>query len=206
MDWDEVRSAWKDQRGVEAATPRLGPPGGERALWRIIRRRDLGETLVGLVLLPVFGVWALTAGAKDRWVEAAFAGLLVVSISYIIVRLSRARKQIPTPDPGASVREFLQAELAAVQTQSRLLRNVGLWYLAPLGVGVIGLVASSRGFDGFSLLYALFVIALYVGIAWLNRTALALKVDPVRTEIELQLAELEAHAQLGMGPDTGEQA
>jgi Flp pilus assembly protein TadB len=189
MDWNELRSDWQARRDDAPVGLELRPDAREQ-LWRRVRFRDGVETLVALLMLPVFGFAAVRLAQAGWWPAALFAAGLCVAILYIPIRLWRARQRIPVPDPGAPVLEFLRAEREALAVQADMLRSVARWYSGPICVGVIGFFVSLNGFTLPSLLYTLFVIGLFAWIEWANRAAVRMRFEPELDAIDRQISSL----------------
>lgn len=187
MEWNALRDQWRQSQADEAPELRRQSEG----LWRRVRRRDGLETLVAALLVPVFGFAAWRALDAARWLEFGFAAFLVAVIVAIPLQLWRARRRIPAADPGRPVHECLEQARAAAASQAGMLRSVAWWYSCPIAVGVIGFVGASRGFDRFWLAYAAIVVALTLGINWLNARAADRVFDAAAQDIERQLRELE---------------
>ena len=184
MTLDDLQRAW-DRRGAPAAVADAPPElaavrarAGE--LDAVVRRRDRRETLVALALLPVFSYFALQAdGLVVR------LGSLILALSCLIIPLRLRAARHKPPDPGLPLATFLRLELELVLQQRRLLLTVPLWYLGPLGVGVILFFAGSGASRGLTVLYAAVVIVFFGWLYRLNRTAVAEELEPRERELRL---------------------
>ena len=190
MDWNELRNDWQARSDRTAVDLDLRPAARER-LWERVRIRDGLETLVALLMLPVFGAGAVILAWAGLWLPALFAATLVVAIAYVPWRLWRARRQIPVPDPGGSVLDFLRAERAALVGQAEMLRSVARWYSGPICIAAAGFFVSLAGPTLDSLLYVLFVAALFVSIEWANRTAVHKRFEPAIEAVDQQISQLQ---------------
>jgi hypothetical protein len=196
MSLDHLRETWRREA--------LSPPGRrpaeelaavtERAaeLDRAVRRRDRIETVVALVLLPIF---AWVAVATPHPVSAVGAAIVALACALIPVRLRLARRR--RPDPGLPLAQSLRAELDRIRAQERLLGSVAWWYLAPLGAGVILFMAGAPVAPLFKVGYAALVVAFFGWLLHLNLRAVRRDLQPVARDLESWLAGLDE-------PDTAE--
>ncbi len=188
MEWNELQAQWQSR---DADARSLTRPQASARLWRRIRSRDLIETAAAVLLAPCFGIAAYALFAAGFRVSAAFSLFLVAAIVYVPLRLRRARRMIPEPDPNRPVREFLAAERAALLGQAEMLRSVARWYCGPIGIGVIGFFAGIAGATMLSLGYGLLVVALCAGIEYANRHAAERGIRPAIDRIDDQIRQLE---------------
>lgn len=153
---------------------------------RTIRWRDARElvaaALVVAVLLPTL--------IRGGWLARAGVGLIIAGCGLIFVMLISARR-LAAPRPDWPLAQVVRAEEARVAAQVRLLETVLWWYIAPLATGAMLIVAGDAGLSWFTAGYALFVVALSVGIYWLNRVALRRDLWPRRAELQGLLQQLE---------------
>lgn len=189
MNWNDIQAQWKrtadPSASIEAAE--LVPA---RPIWRIIRRRDGLESVVGVLLALFFAGISVLLFQATLPLPALFALWLTLVCIYIPLRLRRARQMIPTPDPGQPVIEFLRAERAALVGQAQMLSSVWLWYWGPIAVGTIGFYVSVTGWNTRSLAYVAFVIAVCAGVEYLNRKAVRHSIAPAIAAVDQQIADL----------------
>jgi len=137
MRLDHIRDAWLSEgEGSEpdpgAALVALGAARARAAeLEANVRRRDWRETVVALVMAPVFLLLAFSATSA---LATAGALIVVAACLYIPLRLRTARRSIESA--GLPVADALRLELEQVEAQQRLLGSTILWYFGPLGLGV----------------------------------------------------------------------
>jgi hypothetical protein len=134
-------------------------------------------------MFPLFVWWAVTAVHP---VSALGAAIVAGACVFIPIRLRMARRR--GPDRSQPLTRALEAELARIRAQSWLLGSVALWYLAPLGVGVILYTAGLPVPPPIKISYAAAVVALYGWIFHLNRRAVQHDLGPVERELERWLA------------------
>ena len=191
---DNLKRAW---RQIPPATPPRDPRQAlasvrERArqLDATVRRRDRVETLTALALLPVFAYFALQAEAPLVRLGAAVVAAACILIP---VRLRGARHA--APDAGLPVAAFLRRELEVVESQRRLLLTVPVWYLGPLGVGVILFFAGAVASIWWTLLYTTIVIATFGWLYRLNRRAVTSELDPRADELRTWISSVDQDRQ-----------
>lgn len=191
MDWHSIRQQW--QQG-------MAPPAFEVALAEVCKResemhaqvwrRDLLETLCAALVAPFFAFIAVRYGLKAQWLTAAWAGLIAVWAAWVPLRLWRTRRLRPRPDPTRSLREYLQAERAALLEQAHMLEAIWLWYLAPCAIGVLGLTFSTGPITTGKCIYAAIVIAFCGLIGWVNRYAARTQFRSQADLIQVRLTQL----------------
>jgi hypothetical protein len=152
---------------------------------RTIRWRDARELLAAALVVAVLAptLWS------GPWLARAGAMLIVAGCGLIFWMLLRARG--PALRRDLPLAQVLRAEEARVGAQVRLLETVLWWYIAPLAIGALLVVAGDAGASWFTAGYALLVVAMSAGIYWLNRWALRRDLWPRRAELQRLLGELE---------------
>lgn len=201
MNWDTIQNQW--QTGA-------GTPGSEdarqvvqnarrrnRDLHRKVKRRDLIETTVALLMVPVFGVFAWLAFGKGEWLTAFASAFLIGWCLYVPWRLHKTRKLIPDPETSNDMLGYLKTERRATQGQYDLLRGVLRWYLGPAGFGVLLFYFSARGFSLDTGIYTLVVVGVYGLIYVANQRAAIRRFAPAIEQIDRQIEELSRDAVQG---------
>jgi hypothetical protein len=189
MDWNQLRDAWQQQAEPQGAGEMR--PKRLHRLWVRVGRRDLLETAVAVIRLPIFGLAAWWLARDGLWVAAGFALFLIFAIAAVPLRLRHARRRIPRPDPQMSVLQFLRKEREALIVQGRMLTAVARWYWGPLGVGVSGLFVSIRGADWVSVAYVGLVALMCAGVEYANRAAVRKQIRPALAALDEQIEQLE---------------
>lgn len=195
MKWESLQTSWQSANGTvdEAKWKQWVQDARDRDhhLHRTVRRRDILETSVALLLVPVFGFFGWFSLGKGMWVAALASALLVVCCLYIPWRLRRTRKLQPDPEMSTDMLVYLRAERDATQAQYNLSKGILSWYLGPIGVAVILLYYGVQGWSLNTLFYALLVVGLFGVIYLLNQKAAARKIAPRIEQIDGQIRELE---------------
>lgn len=194
MKWESLQASWQSASGTveEAKWKQLmqDAKDRERKLHRTVRRRDILETSIALLLTPVFGFFAWSLLVKGMWVAALASAALVVCCLYIPWRLRQARKLQPDPEMSTDMLAYLRAERDATEAQVHLSKGILSWYLGPIGVAVILLYFGIQGWSLTTLYYTLFVFGLFGVIYLLNQKAAARKIEPRIEQIDEQIREL----------------
>lgn len=186
MNFDELETVWRggdDGRSAEEAQAIESARARAEQIDRAVRRRDWLETLIALAMAPLFGWMALNSAS---WTSTLGAWIVTAACLLIPVRLRLARRA--TPDRGLPVARAVEAELAAIRAQQRLLGSVAWWYLTPLGAGVILFFSGAPVSTWTKVAYAAAVVGIYVWMLRLNLHAVRAKLDPVARELEHWLA------------------
>ncbi len=138
--FDELQTLWRE--GADAPPP---APEDVRALRseaaafdRAIRWRDWRETAAAAVVAVAFGSMYPEAPPLARLGVV----LSIVGAVFAIGWMVRAQRRQPRPAPDLPAAEALRVALARVEIQIHLLRSVVWWYLLPLAIGPMVLVAS----------------------------------------------------------------
>ncbi|MCW5549657.1 MAG: hypothetical protein KIT44_11905 [Opitutaceae bacterium] len=193
MKWHELENLWQTQPAAPAAASwdEAAFETQRRRFARGLARRDWLETAAGLFVAAMFSLPPLLAGAAawPAWIAVA----LVLGVTAVFVR-ERRRARRAAPAPEAPLRLRLEAEIAELEHQRRLLRNVAWWYLLPLLLAIALLVWAVHlavpGQLTTAMIWRLVWFgAIMAGVAavtlWLNHQA-------VRRTIEPRLRELQA--------------
>lgn len=164
-----------------------------RALWL----RDLIEIVASLFVAGAFGATAreLPRGAWLAWMATAV--VLGVGAIFVWERFRVRRMRVAASAPLLTK---LEADIAELRHQRRLLMNVATWYLAPLAAATL-LFAAAIGLQiaatpaarevvrhwwviAAGLLYVAFCVGLFLAIWRMNRTAVRKQIDPRLAELE----------------------
>jgi hypothetical protein len=195
MNWNDLRSAWKNQpapRPPDLDLSRLGESleAKRRGLARRLFVRDCVEVAAGLLVATCFGSSLWQHGISHWPIAIATAIVLAVTVFFIRERIRAHRSRVGA---NAPLLTKLDADIAELDHQRQLLLSVGRWYVAPLMVAVM-IVFGTFVYRGAARLHELRVQAFIGGyvafcalLAWLI-TAMNRRV--ARKRIEPRLAEL----------------
>jgi len=203
MNWSDYEAVWKRQplpTGVNADIVEIKSTfeTKRRKLHATLLVRDYSEAGAGLVVATVFG-WQWWVLGAAGW-PISIALLLVLFVSGVFVR-ERWRVRRCRLGGGASLVEKVSADLSELRHQRHLLLNVGVWYLAPLGIAVVivlGSISHSRpAWDPvrsplFLGGYGLFCLSLFFFVWIMNRRAVRKQLEPRIAELEKLLRELQS--------------
>ena len=192
-DLDDFKDAW--QAADESAEPALADEDLLRlvqeqaeAFDEKIRRRDRREGIAAVLVFLFFSLMLL----DPSWVVRAGALIVMGSSAYIYWTLRRARAGYSSPNVDRPVAAAVRAEREKVDEQIRLLETVFWWYLAPLGVGLLLVVAGDAGLSWFTLGYGGFVVALGGGIYYLNQREVHNTLRPRRRQLTRLLRRVQS--------------
>lgn len=200
MKPDEMKQAWQS----EASHARLAiDPDlllaevrrNERTFAAMIFCRDLREVGVSLLLIPVWIYLGLRQQSPWTWWLAIPALLWIAGFMLV----DRHRHSL-RPAPQEPLRQQVEASLAQVEHQIRLLRNVLWWYILPFVLPVLAFFAQVtwREFGGgwLPMLLAAIPFAITIGVFafvyWLNQHAVRTTLEPRRRELQALADELNA--------------
>ncbi len=143
-----------------------------------LKLRDIREMIACVFVLLVFlPVVFSDVPLMTRWGAFIYSGAVV----FIAVSIHRGRR-CHRVLPEFSVHEFIEAEIAHVNYQIQLRRNVSSWYLAPGAIGFLmfvwGLVPTTFAV-AVSACYFLFDRAIY----WLNQNVIQHELLPQKDEL-----------------------
>ena len=199
MNWSDYEAIWKRQEMpvgacADPATLKETFEAKRRKLAATLFGRDLMEAAAGVVVAGAFAFMWWKQGKAGWPISLAIACILWVTGFFIKERIRTHRNQLGSDAPLLAK---LEAEIAELRHQRRLLFNVGTWYLAPCLAAILivlatillnapaGVLAGHRSlivgfFGGYIAL-----VGLFFWFVWsLNRRA-------VRKQIEPRLEELE---------------
>lgn len=188
MNEQDLKQLWKSQPAETAAFSTNELRARAQAFQRRIARRNLLEYAAGAVAIAgyCFHFWL-----HPSLLVRTGCVLVILGVGVVLHQLHR-RAGSRTPPPqnlGMSSLAFHRAELVR---QRNALRDAWLWYIAPLVPGMAVLMwdvqTPQAGWRG--LVTQLSVVAVAVGVVWLNR----------RAAKKLQV-EIDALARQAAGPD-----
>lgn len=199
MNWTDLEVIWKRQplplgAEADAAELRRTFDAQSRKLSATFAVRNVSEAAAGLFVAAVFGYVGLRMG-RSGW-PLALAVALVLGVTGVFVReLWRARRRKLGAE--APLLAKLEADIAELRHQRRLLLTVRTWYLAPLALAmvIVGVTVIGSKPEAVRLLREPFILTalagyvlLCVGLFWVvwvvNRRAVRQRLDPRLAELE----------------------
>jgi hypothetical protein len=185
--WRKQEAPHEPVRDIEKLTAKFETQRRRQA--RALFRRDVIEASAGVFVAILFGHKGWQMGGKG-WPIAITVAIALVLAGFFVRERFRARKQRLGPD--APILEKLQADIAELRHQKRLLLNIAYWYLAPIflsmaifGVTLAKYAPTPKSRDPvFLTVYWTFVALLNWGIWAINRRAVRKKINPRIEELE----------------------
>jgi hypothetical protein len=191
MNWNELQQLWQTQQSI-ATPPVWNPAEFEQQRTRLARTlawRDWLEAGVGIAVAVFFVVTLLPLGpaAWPGWISV----VLILGVSAFFIR-ERRRTRRTTPSPESPLIIRLDADIAELRHQCRLLNTVVLWYVLPIMLSIILLFWGVRSampaplpslWSWRVVLFGLGALGFSAFVVWINREA-------VRTTLEPKLREL----------------
>jgi hypothetical protein len=204
MATDDLVKLWRSQDDGPA------PDGGE-VLMEVRRRakkfdrtilwRDLREGAAALGMTVLAVVVAILSASPWLWIGGVVVSACCAAV-YLPMHRTRVRHRSTPEDQPLDAR--LRAEIAKVGAQEELLRSVGRWYMRPLIVGAAVWMASiglalplpppyrAVAVPLLAAIGAGILLATGRFVVWLNRQAADRHLAPLRAELEVLLAQVEA--------------
>ena len=201
MNWNDYEEVWKRQRlpvGADAdpADLRRTFESRHRKLAATLLVRDLAEAGAGVFVSgAIVFLWWKTG--RQGWpLGLALALILGVTGFFIRERVHARRRRLP---PGAPLLTKVEADIAELHHQRRLLLKVRTWYLAPIFASMVDVGATLRFHSPpwgalrdpwIELLFLAFYILLCWLVAAANRREVRRRLDPRIAELEKLRADL----------------
>lgn len=199
MSFDELQGEWQSHDhadGLQKDPNRLLDEVRRKydALGASLFRRDLVEVIAACVVIAFFSYsgfvrndWTLFLCASG----GAFVGCFLIADRW------NQRRHRATPE--SSLQTCLKADLAQVNHQIWLLKNIFWWYLLPPSIGVIAFLGSIAWKERHANMLRQSIVSVFVlvcGLAFwsvymLNHRAVTKTFIPRRDELETLLRNLE---------------
>jgi xanthosine utilization system XapX-like protein len=195
MNWSDYEAIWKRQElpvgaGADLAALRETFETKRRKLAATLFVRDILEASAGLFVSGVFAYagWHLP---KVAW-PIAIAVALILGVTGFFIR-ERIRAHRSRLGADAPLLAKLEADIAELRHQRRLLLSVAVWYIAPLALAVVifGITVGMNlspwavGRDPlFQVCMWTFNFCLYWFVWVINRRAVRKQIDPRLEELE----------------------
>ena len=179
------KKTWQSQSGI--SQQRFGQIGSKvrsstELLQATIFRRDMLETLASVVVVAGFSPGLFLA---KNWVAWSGFAIEMIAGSTIPFVLWWARKRSLATVSAANFRDFVNIEIDYLSRQVLLLRMVTWWYLLPIYIGIVLILAglTDLRFLLFELIfltvYLAFCTGLFIYIWWLNQSARKTHFEPL---------------------------
>ncbi len=198
MNFDEVGRIWREEVTGEFRRTRvedLSTARNRAARFDAEARRNFWfGTVLAIVLVPTATLSAIMQVSRGYLVATLGLVLITISVVMLVIRWRRLRGAVP--DPTLPVSVAVEAQVARLLAWERYKNTVGWWFLGPFVVGYLLVMAGDKvdlagdpvSFSGVRL--SILVIVLCVFLAFYNRRDARLKVRPLREELESWLADL----------------
>lgn len=201
MNLSNFEAVWKRQelpRGAEADLVALHATFAtkNRKLAATLLVRDLAEASAGLFVAVVMAFVGWKLGRTAWPVAVAVALVLGVTGVFLAERVRAHRRKLGAE---ATMLAKLDADIAELGHQRRLLLSLWKWYLAPLAAAIFILCLTIRAHlpawsparePWFLGGYFLLVAALMVVVGWMNRQAVRRRIEPRLVELEKLRSDL----------------
>jgi hypothetical protein len=179
---DDIRNVWQDQPVENTPMPLEEIQRRARRFEKRIDRRNLREYVGAAVVIAGFTYYIFKFPSPLMRTGCA---LIIAGSLFVMVQLYRRGSPgaLPADLAWTDSLEFHRRELVR---QRDLLRSVWRWYIGPLVPGLAVFEAGTMPQHSpwwMFLLVALFFLAVFGGIIWLNRRA--------ATHLDRQIAELD---------------
>ena len=201
MNLSDFEAVWKRQelpRGAEADLAALHASFAtkNRKLAATLLVRDLAEASAGIFVAVVMGFVGWKLGRTAWPVAVAVAMILGVTGFFLWERVRAHRRKLGAE---ATMLAKLDADIAELGHQRRLLLSLWKWYLAPLAAAIVILCLTIRAHlpawsparePWFMGGYFLLMAALMVVVGWMNRQAVRRRIEPRLVELEKLRSDL----------------
>jgi hypothetical protein len=144
MNWNEWEMIWRRQRtlvgaGADLVLLKQTFEEQRRKLRRSVLLRNVSEGVTGLGLFALMAFIGAHAGVGGWRMWTGLALLLGVSLVFVFDFVRAHRSRLPG---DATILAKIDAEIAELRHQRRLLARIGLWYFLPLAASFV-LIASA---------------------------------------------------------------
>lgn len=201
MNWNDCETIWKRQELPHGTDAELDPlrqtfETKSRKLAATLLLRDGLEAGAGLFVIVAMSLVWWQQGRAGWPIAFAIALLLGVTLFFVRERLRAHRHRL---GPDAALLAKLDADLAELRHQRRLLLGVWKWYLAPIAAAIVivcltvalnrppGDLARNPIFLGG---YLLFVAVFLWAVGRLNLRAVHRQIEPRLLELEKLRSDL----------------
>ena len=195
MNWNDYEAVWQRQElpvGADADLANLQSAfeTKRRKMAAVLLARDWLEIAACVVVAASLAAYWHKIGRSAWPIGMAIVLVLNVGVVFLRERLRARRKHV---GPDASLRTKIEADLAELRHQARMVHLLWLWYLGPcaaaMAIQAWVIVSHTRSWDPLrsplSLIVIVGFIAATCGFAWaINRRAVRLRIQPRIAELE----------------------
>jgi hypothetical protein len=201
MDWSDYEGVWKRQElplgaGADVSDIARTFEAKSRKLRCAAAARDFAEAGAGLVVAAAYVCFWWKVGKSGWPIAIAIALVLGVSGFFLRERFRVRRKRL---GPDAPLLAKVEADLAELRRQARLVRSLWWWYLGPCAGAIavqVGIMVHRsppwgplRNPAVLTVFCGFFALVLW--FAWeVNRAALRRRIHPRTEELEKLRLEL----------------
>lgn len=148
-----------------------------------IQARDRWEIGACILVIIIFGSFLYFAPSLLAQIGC---GVIIFSAGFIWYKLKSAQNKLAGDinNPDHSLADHLELELSKVKVQKKLLKTVGLWYIAPICIGLSLFTAGSDWGELAKIIYMSAVVVLSVAIWGWNQRTIAKRFDPLIEELK----------------------
>jgi len=195
-EWDFIwrRQKLPEGKSADIATLLANFEAQRKKQARTLWLRDYGEASAALLGAVAFGAIACKIPELGWWIWPAV--LLVLGVGSVFVR-ERLRARKLQPDSAKPLLEKLDADIAELRHQQKLIGKIHLWYLAPIAIAIllvlIAMILKATQANeqvlheplvrSFLAGYVLLCAGLFFGVWKLNRHALHKRIAPRLDEL-----------------------
>jgi hypothetical protein len=152
-----------------------------------IKKRDFREILVAIAMIPFFLVKAYMSNSTLELI-----GSLIIAVGCLcIIAVFKRVKSLKQPKTfDMDTKAFLSEFLNRVQVQIKLIKNIAIWYLGPLYLGLTFLFWGGSNVWFMKIVLQLLLTALYYWIYRRNQKAVQNELKPLEAQLQQKIAAL----------------
>lgn len=144
MNWNEWEMIWRRQQapigaGADLALLKQTFEEQRKKLRRSVLLRNVSEGVTGLALFTLLAFIGARAGVGGWRMWTGLTLLLGVSLVFAFDSVRARRSRVPG---DATILAKIDAEIAELRHQRRLLARIGLWYFLPLTASFLLIVSA----------------------------------------------------------------
>jgi len=194
MNLDDLKANWKQQQSklADDQFDEIASRVAERSSWfeKTILRRDLIETAAAIFVAFGFG-YPLVRHVDWPWLARLGMAIIIMGAVEIIVVMHWTRRRGGRARYDSPLTEFCAVEIARVDRQIWLLRNVSWWYSGPIILGCcvffFGILIALPELPTWAWFVALAIFFAFLLLGWIiyrmNQQAVHTELLPLREEL-----------------------